>query len=271
MSAELLISSARLPESFKTHIVDVANKAEVHRNIYTVIPSSNLFADLGLSESEAIIAIDAANKTSGIHHNSAQHLRPFEYADLGTFKLEIGLTQDDFYRPFKEPIRGRFSNGSFGVFYSSLTGTTCLLETGYWFLKKASHEFDSDTSITSLVEHRKLIWANIDIKTELNLIAWSDKSKVIAEKLADPIDHGFCQEVGMEARNLGITAIRSRSVRHEGGTNISVLDPKAIAESKGIAFYKFHANRKEPEKLRLEPIDCGQEFVLLSSGRLETS
>ena len=269
LSEEHSISSEQVFEYIERYTIRKSISFSAYRNIYTVVPSRNLFSDLGLSNDEAEFVINFANSNSGVSHDEKPHLRPFQYGNLEIFRSEVGLSDEEVYRPFKQPSLGRFSDGTFGVFYSSLDKETRWLERAYWFLKKAESEFGSEPKILELEEHRKLFLTDLSISSELNLLNWVRNSDDIQQKLTDPIDYQFCQKVGQEAKNQNVAAIRSESVRKKSGININILDSKSIVSSKGVAFFKLRTSRKEPTRVQIEVTDFDKEYQLSGQGYFE--
>ena len=130
------------------------------------------------------------------------------------------------FRPMKKlRIRTRFSDGSFPVFYSSLTTETATAEVAYWFRK----EFMGKPRRNRTAYYQSFHCTFEGLEKDLRPKA-EEWPKLIHDK-----DYSFCNLLGVEAREKSIDGLIVPSVRHEG-SNIPIFAREAIkgAELDGI-------------------------------------
>ena len=112
----------------------------------------------------------------------------------------------------------RFSDGSFGVFYSSLELETAEAEVEYGFLKNVSEPTKRRTAYYSRFSCR-FDGSIKDLRTAL--ANWPE--------LTHDSDYNFCNEVGAEAFAGGLDGLVTPSARKVGGTNLPVFVQRALS------------------------------------------
>lgn len=143
-------------------------------------------------------------------------------------RVKINLTAneivDDTFRPRKEettpyPI-GRFSDGSFGVYYSALEESTCKKEIIF-------HTKDQLEQIPNRPRYFSLIECKYSgITSDLR------GSEIDFPKLVSKTNSGysFCQRLAKQAIKQGFDGLFTMSARHDGGTCVPVFTRTALRE-----------------------------------------
>jgi len=131
--------------------------------------------------------------------------------------------------PFRygHSVASRFcrANERPGIFYSSETETTAVVETAYWRLRFFSRSLRfSPGNRTS--EHFSFA-VPLSVTRLLDLIR-PPLDRDMA-KWTDPEDYTACQELAGSARAAGTQAIHSLSARATDGVNVALLDPACFA------------------------------------------
>jgi hypothetical protein len=212
----------------------------VYRNIATCYPSQDLFDDLVDDDQITTLQrIDSA--TSGIDHQLPAKCRTFQYRELET-SLFV----------FSQPSwwGGRFSDGSYGVWYGALEEETSIAETLYWSARFV--EPDLRNTKNPITRDRRLFQASLrhDCTADLRVCS------AYREQLTDPTDYTFCRQIGREAVAQKAGWLLSPSARYPTGTCVPVFTPEAIVSEKTLAFVRFtHALGQDPVWVRSPPID----------------
>ena len=113
--------------------------------------------------------------------------------------------------------RTRFSDGSFPVFYSSLEAGTADAEARYWFPR-----YIGTPQIPRKAFYRRFSCTFDGMEKDLRpkVTEWPD--------LIHQSDYTFCNQLGAEARQLGIDGLLAPSARYNGA-NLPVFKRQAIS------------------------------------------
>jgi hypothetical protein len=131
----------------------------------------------------------------------------------------------------------RFSDGSYGVYYAARVLETAVRETAYHFgrfLAATAEPRGTEIELRVLVSKR-VEQRFHDVRAghpELHL----------------PDDYAPSQAFAAPLRRAGSNGIVYRSVRHEGGTCLAVLRPKAIPAPKQGAHLRYHFDGRRVDR-----------------------
>ena len=135
---------------------------------------------------------------------------------------------DDSFRPrsgvsgrFGE---GRFSDGSFGVYYSALDEITCRMELRYHLSKGVAEH--------SIVASRyERVYSLIHCKYQGRTADLLGKEEDHPQLVSDAEDgYPFCQALALEAVEHDIAGFLAPSARHDGGTCVPIFFRTALSE-----------------------------------------
>ncbi len=122
--------------------------------------------------------------------------------------------------PFRrKPERGRFSDGTFPVFYSSLDAETAEAESKYHMPRHAGRPEHSRTMFFRRFSCR---FEGVEKDLRPKLGEWPD--------LVHSSDYTFCNHLGEETRVSGIDGILAPSARRSAGTNLPVFRRRALRD-----------------------------------------
>lgn len=140
---------------------------------------------------------------------------------------------DKHNKPYGE---GRFSNGSFPVFYAALEAETADAEILYWFPKR----FPGSDPIRVFYDRLKYDFnGNIkDLRTMQK--KWP--------KLTHDSDYRFCNKLGAEAVKEKIDGFLTPSVRKKNGTNVPIFSRESIRDPRVITTVSL---TRDPETKRV--------------------
>lgn len=122
-------------------------------------------------------------------------------------------------RPFRE---GRFSDGSFGVYYSALDEDTCREEVAY-HLHEAVADLDHDPDPRSF----RVIECSYD-GTTANLLGKETKHQDLVSVTKS--GYPFCQDLGRKAVDRGLDGFLTASARKPDGVCVPVFRRTSLAE-----------------------------------------
>ena len=129
---------------------------------------------------------------------------------------------DSVFRPkprsFKSRFRGRFSDGTFPVFYAALELGTANVEVEYWFRK----------TIGSPKEPRTGHYLRFSCNFNGTAKDLRSKKKEWTN-LTNPHDYSFCNKLGAEALEIGIDGFLTPSARKINGTNTPVFSKTSLS------------------------------------------
>lgn len=118
---------------------------------------------------------------------------------------------------------GRFSNGSFPVFYSSLEPETAEAEIQHWLPARLGNPKRSRT-----VHYGRIRCSFKGVLKDLKFMQdrWPE--------LTHDSDYGFCNKLGAEAVNRKLDAFLTPSARRENGTNVPIFTRESISDPRLI-------------------------------------
>jgi hypothetical protein len=126
------------------------------------------------------------------------------------------------------PYGSRFgSQNEPGIFYASLELATALGEAAYY---RFQFLLDSEAQLRpSVMQHTSfVVMVNSRAGLDLTQGIW----KKVRNKISNPADHLFSQEIGTKARDNGIEVILYHSARVKNGHNVAVLVLEALVGKK---------------------------------------
>jgi hypothetical protein len=121
--------------------------------------------------------------------------------------------------PFTNPRPSRFSDGSFGVLYTSRERETASSEVANYLPEK----FPTAAGQVVRVRYNFISCRVIGRVKDL-------RPAVLSNKWLIGDDHLPCRAIGLEARSLQLNALLAESARRPGGTNVPVFDEVAARE-----------------------------------------
>lgn len=149
-----------------------------------------------------------------------------EIVDLVSSHAQSGFARKLCDLPFERRIRrrrrppGRFSDGSFPVFYSALEAKTADKEKLYWFSKGAAG---------SPKDSRTAYYFRFSCSFSGNAKDLRPMHKCWPQLTSD--DYQFCQKLGMEAAKVeNLDGLLTPSAREIGGTNVPIFKRHAIGD-----------------------------------------
>ncbi|MES2613836.1 MAG: RES family NAD+ phosphorylase [Bdellovibrionota bacterium] len=215
-----------MPIQFKNKIFD----GHVFRNIYTIKNSQNLFDELCDTKEENSILNYWSEQTSYIDHKKPQQYRFAQYAEIANTPFP---PTPEILSPLMKAGKSRFSDGSFGVWYSALDEKTSISETLYWSYRHWKK--DIEIAKNPYVTDRKIFRAKIKT-TKL-----CDLSEMVQEfpNLIHKEDYTFCQNLGKSGRENLVEAFLTLSVREEGGKCMPIFVPQIIEQVQFIRFWHY--------------------------------
>jgi hypothetical protein len=201
--------------------------AETHRdlvrNIVSLRVSEHLFDDLSDAPADwdAAIALELATKPRLFVSPEPIIDRPFEEA----------LWNDAIGYPFKNWMRSRYSDGSFGVWYGADTIETTVHETAYHWRTQLLQ--DAGFTQPGITIERKLCRVRCDA-------ALVDLRPAVAHfpALVDATDYSLTQQVGAKLRREGHPGLVSRSARCAGDI-FAVLNANVLSHPRQAMFLTY--------------------------------
>jgi hypothetical protein len=144
--------------------------------------------------------------------------------------------------PFKNPRATRFSDGSFGVLYTSRERDTASAEVANYLPEK----FPTATGQEVRVRYNFISCRVRGTVKDL-------RPAVASNKWLVGDDHSPCQAVGVEARSLQLEALLAQSARQSGGTNVPVFDEVAASEPMHEGDVLFDIKHGGPVTFEIQP------------------
>ncbi len=196
---------------------------DLYRNIVSLRITENLFDDLSDDDADwqTAIALELQTKPATFTSFTPVIHRPFEEAE---WNEAIGF-------PFKEWLRSRFSDGSFGVWYGSDSLETTLYETVYHW----RNSLLADAGFTA---------PGIRIERRVHLVrcdaALVDMRSLVARHpmLVDPADYSFTQQVGGRLHREGHPGLVTMSARCAGEV-YAVLNPAVLSNPRPHCYLTY--------------------------------
>ncbi len=117
----------------------------------------------------------------------------------------------------------RFSDGTFGVFYSAIEIPTCKREVESHLADEIA---ENGSETLPYTRYYQLIECNYSGTT----VDLRGKEKVHSELVSsDKTGYHFCQQLGAEAKELELAGLLTRSARQAGGTCVPVFERVALS------------------------------------------
>jgi len=166
---------------------------------------------------------------SGVSANDDQFLAELNLASLAEEELVRLLSnripEDSVEELLDSPFRlrtklrpqTRFSTGSFPVFYSALSIKTAKAEVAHWFRK--NYVGNPRKIRTAYFQGFSCTSAGLEKDVRSKARDWPN--------LVHDSDYSFCNQLGVEERELGVDGLVVPSVRHEGA-NMPIFVRQAI-------------------------------------------
>lgn len=149
--------------------------------------------------------------------------------EVGEF-LQPFITDDSMHElcdaPFKPRLKwhrrygkGRYSDGSFPVFYSSLEPETAVAEIQHWFSLRMGNPKHS-----RIAHYGRIMCIFKGVVKDLRTMQehWPE--------LIHDSDYGFCNRLGAEAVESNLDAFLAPSARSENGTNVPIFTRESISD-----------------------------------------
>lgn len=193
-----------------------------YRIIPSVFPTVNFFEDIvDASEMEMLWEIEGLTNERLRQETGDIFLVPPEDRVGGHGASIVMASFTHIGRP------SRFSDGSFGVYYASLSSETAIHETVYHRERFLSATKEPPCEITMRLYRGKVVKALHDIR--------SDSYKAFYH----PLDYTLSQEYGREIRDTKSWGLIYNSVRHHGGTCLAIFRPPAISLPEVITHLRY--------------------------------
>lgn len=197
--------------------------ADLVRNIVSIRISQDLFDDLSdeAGDWDSAINLELATKPRLFASSVPVIHRPFEEA----------LWNEAINYPFKNWMRTRYSDGSFGVWYGADTVETTVHETVHHWRNGLLH--DAGFNQPGIRIERKFY----DVRCDAALV---DLTSTVTKfpALVDPIDYTLTHQVGAKLHREGHPGLVSRSARC-GGDIYAVLNPKVLSSPRQMGFLTY--------------------------------
>lgn len=132
------------------------------------------------------------------------------------------LLDGPFRRVTKLRNRTRYSDGSFPVFYSALEPTTAEAEVAFWFQK--GYVGTPKRNRTAYYQRFRCTFDGVEKDLRPRTREWPD--------LVHDSDYSFCNQLGAEARALGIGGLVVPSARQETGANMPIFVRGVLSDPK---------------------------------------
>ena len=194
-----------------------------YRSIATCYPSQDLFDDL-VNKDQISTLQDIENRTSEINQNMPQKNRVFQYFDSSS-TLYV-FCQPSFWG-------GRFSDGSFGVWYGALEEETSIQEALHWSSTFVAPDLNNTRNPITI--DRRMFQVSLDHECTADFRESAD----LYPLLTHPKDYSLCRELGHEAIEQKIGFLLTPSARRQGGTCSPTFAPEVITEEKTIYYLRF--------------------------------
>lgn len=216
------------------------------RAIFTSFPTRNLHADLGFREGDPDydILLDLANTDPSIDFARPQQYRPFQYSDMDVFLrnfISELIPRNELIYPLQNALKGRFSDGSRGVFYAAAEEDTALAEVAHHFVRDCLYDLEksSDLFLDRVVDKR-VVRLELDVK---NIRDFRPYRTERPELIADSLD--YCQQLGRLCRQGGISLVLTPSARTERGTCMPIFSESALPydQVRTLRYYHFKYDR----------------------------
>ena len=196
---------------------DVDNDA--FRNIVSLRESEDLFSDLtdGDEELNAVAIAAEARVKADIPLGMIQ--RSFHYTTSIIFPFE------------SEPyLKTRYGNGSFGVWYGSLSLDTTIYETAYHMVKEES----GIEGISGPIYRERAVYV---VHCRALLIDLTGKVAEYPDLVG--ADYSFTQQIGQRLHREGHPGLLAPSARQVAGSNLVVFVPSVLSNPRPFCYLTY--------------------------------
>ena len=189
-------------------------RQDVARNVVSLRHSQDLFDDLSADPAEWLLAQRVEDEIKPPVYRSRMPIidRPFEDAQWFS-----AITW-----PFRHWRAGRFSDGSFGVWYGSESVETTVFESAYHWYRGLLGDAGYDRQ--GVIAERRVYRVACSAAL-LDLRRAADAHP----DLLHPSDYAFCQSVGARIHREGHPGLLTQSVRRPGGENLAIFNPGVLS------------------------------------------
>ncbi|MDE2259393.1 MAG: RES family NAD+ phosphorylase [Betaproteobacteria bacterium] len=193
------------------------------RNIVSLRVSEDLFDDLSGDRTHWESAIKLEIETKPKPFTSAIPIidRPFEEA----------LWNDAIDYPFKNWMRSRFSDGSFGVWYGGDTFDTTIYETAYHWRR----QFLDDAGFTQ--PGTKIDRMIFSVRCDAALVDFRLAAPEFPA-LIDPADYTLTHQIGSRLHKEGHPGLITKSARCSGDV-YAILNPRVLSNPRQICYLTY--------------------------------
>jgi hypothetical protein len=193
-------------------------KQDIFRNIVKPLSLKETFADLDLDGSEeAGFAINQVMNKSGYE---------FDYQFLYGLAIGYPFEADPF-------MASRFSDGSFPIWYGSLTKETTMHEVAYHMLKAELTILDINVNV--VIKRPRIL---LDVFCDGLVIDLSHKKSEHPEIISDNYVHS--QKIGKFIYDQGFPGFLTPSARHTKGINVNIFKPSLLNNPRITSYLNYH-------------------------------
>lgn len=201
----------------------------VFRNIVSLRESIDLFEDLANGDPELSTIATAAEMRVKEDIPTGIIERGFHYTTAITYPFET--------EPY---LVSRYGDGTYGVWYGSLSADTTMMET-------AHHMIRDESNIDGLDEVIIRERAVYSVHCHAVLVDLSGKRHTHPDLVSE--DYGLTQQIGRRMRHEGQPGLLAPSARDTDGVNSVIFNP-AVLHDPRIQFYLTY--RFDPRTRRVE-------------------
>ena len=196
---------------------------DVTRNIVSLRISEDLFDDLSADPAAwaAAIALETEAKPPTFKSKLPSIERPFKEA----------IWNDAIQYPFKNWMRSRYSDGSFGVWYGGDSIETTVAETAHHWRSQLLADagfLQPGVKIDRNVFQVRLDAALLDLRAAVPHFP----------ALVDPVDLNLTQQIGGKLHREGHPGLLTKSARCAGDT-FAVLNPAVLSDPRPVCFLTY--------------------------------
>ncbi len=208
---------------------------DVWRNIATASPSIDPFDDVVGAHDRRQIARAWEAETNGLSSADGKKNREsaFAYGDKRETAYVFGLRGG-----------GRFSAGTFGVWYGAEEEDTSIWESLHYLYRDAKEDF-ANASTGTIRRHRRMFKADLKAERALDLRPLT----TLCSAIIDPLDYSFSRQFGDFAVAHSISLIRVPSARFSSGTCVAVFDKECLVRDKALFEYYVSFDGRTDEVL----------------------
>ena len=193
------------------HLTDLSGKTQF-RIIPSVYPPINFFENLvDPSEMETLFEIESLTNERLLQETGNLFLVPPEDRVSGPGASVVMAAFTHIGNPT------RFTDGSYGVYYASMTLETAIMETVYHRERFLAATQEDPCEITMRVYEGKILKPFNDIRAS------------IYDSYHHPHDYQRSQQFGKELREQQSWGLVYKSVRHPGGECVAAFRPPAVS------------------------------------------